>query len=234
VQQTTTDWVNTSQYTTWQLWMFGIGCALWAVDYVGVLIGLKREKFLEIPAAAVVANVAWEFVWGFFFVNSLGMLFTWGYRAWFFLDCFIVYHLMKVGAKQVRTPELKKYWVPVCAFGILAWALAIYFWVKMGYDTGVGATSGYVLNVLMSFLYITLLLNQPIQYFSTMVAWSKMLGTGILTVWNTTLPEINPFVITLGVVTFVLDMTYIVLVHRRKAEARAKSVGSAKLQTAAA
>jgi hypothetical protein len=224
-------WINTDQYSAVQLWMFAIGCALWAVDYVGVLIGLKREKFLEIPAAAVVANVAWEFVWGFFFVNSLGMLFTWGYRAWFFLDCFIVYHLLKVGGKQVRTPQLQQNWAAVCIFGIVAWAFGIYFFVKMGYDTGVGATSGYILNVMMSFLYITLLLNQPVQYFSTLVAWSKMLGTGILTLWNMMLPVTNPFVITLGIATFVLDVTYIALVHRRKAAAEK---GSARLQTVAA
>ena len=191
-------WFDTTEYTVAQLLLFGLGCFGWVVAYAGTLRMLAKNRFLEIPAAAVVANVAWEFVWGFLYANALGLFFTWGYRAWFFLDVFITYNLLKVGHKQLVTTALQKHFVPICIAAILAWGVGIYFFVQQGYDTGVGAVSGYILNVMMSWLYITLLLRHPVEWFSDLVAWSKMLGTGVLTVWNMTLDVLNPVVITLG------------------------------------
>jgi hypothetical protein len=222
-------WFNTTDYSVAQLVLFGLGCFGWVIAYAGVLRLLIRERFIEIPAAAVTANVAWEFVWGFFYPNALGIFFTWGYRAWFFLDLFITYNLFRVGAKQVETPALRRHFVPLCAAAVVAWAFAIYFFVGAGYDTGVGAVSGYVLNVMMSFLYITLLLRHPARYFSQLVAWSKMAGTGVLTVWNMMLPQLNAFVITLGIITFVLDVAYIALLRIRLGEVAAVAEASATL-----
>lgn len=213
---TETPWFNTAEYSVFQLVLFGLGCFGWVIAYVGVLRMLLRQGFIEIPAAAVTANVAWEFVWGFFYPNSLGLFFTWGYRAWFFLDVFIAYNLLRVGQKQIETPAIRRHFVPICIASIVAWAIGIYFFVDAGYDTGVGAVSGYILNVLMSWLYITLILRHPIAWFSETVAWSKMLGTGLLTVWNMMLPELNAFVITLGIVTLVLDIAYIAVLRNLK------------------
>jgi hypothetical protein len=218
-------WFNTEEFSVLQLVVFGIGCFGWVVAYLGTLQMLFRHRFLEIPAAAVCANVAWEFVWGFLYPNQLGLFFTWGYRAWFFLDVFITYNLFRYGVKQVDTPAIRKHFVPICAATILAWAVGIYFFVRQGYDTGVGAVSGYVLNVMMSWLYITLVLRHSVTWFSDVVAWSKMLGTAVLTVWNLTLPTLNGVVITLGVVTFILDVAYIALLIKLRREQRQAIAG---------
>jgi hypothetical protein len=206
-------WFNTDEYSVLQLVVFGLGCFGWVVAYAGTLQMLAKQRFLEIPAAAVCANVAWEFVWGFLYPNDLGHFFTWGYRAWFFLDVFITYNLFRVGVKQIDTPAIRKHFVPICAATILAWAVGIFFFVRQGYDTGVGAVSGYILNVMMSWLYITLLLRHPVGWFSDLVAWSKMLAT------------LNAVVITLGVVTFVLDVAYTVLLRQRRKEQKLAVAG---------
>jgi hypothetical protein len=213
-------WFNTTDYSVAQLLVFALGCLGWVVAYAAVLRLIVRERFVEIPAAAVTANVAWEFVWGFFYANELGLFFTWGYRIWFFLDLFIVYSLIRYGAKQVSTPALRRWFVPAALAAIPAWAVAIYFLVAEGYDTGVGAVSGYLLNVMMSFLYITLLLQHAPRYFSPVVAWSKMAGTAILTGWNMALPDPNGFVLTLGATTFALDVLYIAILRTRRAADR--------------
>jgi len=202
--------INTAKYTTPELLFFAAGGIAWALAYMGVLREIVRKQFVEIPATAVCANIAWEFVWGFLYPNELGRFFSWGYRAWFFFDLAIVYLLFRFGDKQVELPELKAVFKPACVFGIAAWAVGIYFFVGEGYDTGYGAISGYILNTMMSALYVVLILRHGhLVDFSLLVAWSKMLGTALLTVFNFVVQPGNPYLLLLCLLTLALDLVYI-------------------------
>ena len=210
----TTEWFNTSQYPVPLLILFGVGCFGWVVAYVAIVKSALRNQFLEIPAGAVVANIAWEFVWGFLYPNELGRFFSWGYRVWFFFDLGIVYMLFRFGDRQMGLPELKAIFRPACVFGIVAWAVGIYFFVGEGYDTGYGAISGYILNTMMSALYLVIILRHGHLYdFSLVVAWSKMLGTALLTVFNFIVQPHNPYLLLLCLLTLALDLVYIGLFY---------------------
>jgi hypothetical protein len=210
----TTEWFNTAQYPVPLLILFGVGCFGWVVAYVAIVRNALHSQFLEIPAGAVVANIAWEFVWGFLYPNELGRFFSWGYRIWFFFDLGIVYMLFRFGARQVELPELKAVFRPACVFGIVAWAVGIYFFVGEGYDTGYGAISGYILNTMMSALYVVIILRHGHLYeFSLVVAWSKMLGTALLTVFNFIVQPHNPYLLLLCLLTLALDLLYIGLFY---------------------
>ena len=223
-------WFNTADYSVPLLVLFGVGCVGWVVAYVAIVRNALRNRFLEIPAGAVVANIAWEFVWGFLYPNELGRAFSWGYRIWFFFDLAIVYLLFKYGHKQIgtgdettssgaapaadRLAELRAVFRPACAFGIAAWAVAIYFFVGECYDTGYGAISGYILNTMMSALYVVIILRHGRLYdFSLLVAWSKMLGTALLTVFNFVVQWTNPYLLFLCLMTLALDLLYIGLFY---------------------
>ena len=153
-------WLNTAKYSGPMLLLFGVGCFFWVVAYVGTLLTIRSRRYVEIPAAAVVANIAWEFVWGFVFQTDMGMLFQWGYRIWFFLDVFITWSLFRYGPQQIVNATLRRWFAPAAAFGIAAWTAMLYFFVKQNFDLPYGGTSGYILNVMMSALYI-ILLAQP-------------------------------------------------------------------------
>jgi len=210
----TTEWFNTAQYPVPLLILFGVGCFGWVVAYVAIVRNALHSQFLEIPAGAVVANIAWEFVWGFLYPNELGRFFSWGYRIWFFFDLGIVYMLFRFGERQVELPELKAVFRPACLFGIAAWAVGIYFFVGEGYDTGYGAISGYILNTMMSALYVVIILRHGQLYdFSLVVAWSKMLGTALLTVFNFIVQPHNPYLLLLCMLTLALDLLYIGLFY---------------------
>jgi hypothetical protein len=210
----TTEWFNTDQYPVPLLILFGVGCFGWVVAYVAIVKNALRNQFLEIPAGAVVANIAWEFVWGFLYPNELGRFFSWGYRIWFFFDLGIVYMLFRFGERQVELPELKAVFRPACVFGVLAWAVGIYFFVGEGYDTGYGAISGYILNTMMSALYVVIILRHGQLYdFSLVVAWSKMLGTALLTIFNFIVQSHNPYLLLLCLLTLALDLLYIGLFY---------------------
>lgn len=210
----TTEWFNTDTYPVPLLVLFGVGCFGWVVAYVAIVRNALRHRFLEIPAGAVVANIAWEFVWGFLYPNELGLFFSWGYRVWFFFDLAIVWLLFRHGDRQVELPELKAVFKPACVFGMAAWAVGIYFFVGEGYDTGYGAISGYILNTMMSALYVVLILRHgQLVDFSLVVAWSKMLGTALLTVFNFIVQPGNPYLLLLCLLTLALDLLYIAVFY---------------------
>jgi hypothetical protein len=226
-------WFNTSQYPVPLLILFAVGCFGWVVAYVAIVRNALRNHFLEIPAGAVVANIAWEFVWGFLYPNELGRFFSWGYRVWFVFDLAIVYLLFRFGTRQVELPELKAVFRPACVFGIAAWAIGIYFFVGEGYDTGYGAISGYVLNTMMSALYVVLILRHGhLQEFSLVVAWSKMLGTALLTVFNFIVQPGNPYLLLLCLLTLALDLLYIGLFYAVRSGRAAALVAAARDEVA--
>jgi hypothetical protein len=221
-------WLNRVDFTDFELMLFALGCVGWVIAYIGVALMLRRRKFVEIPAGAVAANIAWEFVWGFIYGSSMGKLFTVGYALWCMQDLYITYSVFKYGYKQVDNDGLQRWFKPVFVFGIVAWGIAIYYFIGDGYDTGYGAISGYILNVMMSALYITLLLRHDPHDFSRVVGWSKMLGTLLLSVFNVMVKGDNLFLMSLCAITLALDLAYLALLYaRRKGSAPATSVAGA-------
>lgn len=228
---TTQAWFNTVDYTVPQLVIFALGSVGWVIAYVATTATLIKKKFVEIPAGAVVANMAWEVVWGFIYGCDTGRAFTYGYALWAIQDVFITWGLFKYGSKQVANEYLKGWFKRACAFGIIAWFFAFYFFVGEGYDNGYGAISGYIINVMMSALYIDMVLQHDSGQFSMLVAWSKALGTGGFSVFNVMRHPEDRFLMALCLITAVLDTIYIVLLYRLRAR---KAMRSTAATTAAA
>jgi hypothetical protein len=211
------NWLNLQTYTPVELTLVGIGCAMWIVVYAIVVFHMFRKRYVEIAAAAVAANVAWEFVWGFLNTPDLGMLFTWMYRAGFLLDCIIVAALWMYGSKQISTPALRQIFRPALLFGIAAWLVATELFVRQGLDNAYGGVSGYIINVQLSALYIVLFAKEPLtKYFSYLVAWSKLIGTAFISLFNVLAASQNHFLMWLCALTFVLDVVYVVMFARRR------------------
>jgi Co/Zn/Cd efflux system component len=86
-----------------------------------------------------------------------------------------------------------------------------------------GATSAYIINVMMSAVYITLLQTHPERKFSLVIGWTKGLGTACFSLFMFMEPlrrygdealADKGFLLTLCVVTLVLDVVYVVMLHR--------------------
>lgn len=210
--------VNTTNYSVPQLILFGVAAAYWVWVYIVVIIDIRKYKFIGIPALAVCANIAWEFLWSFRFYTNMGALFEWGYRSWFVLDVFIFYSLLRYGKIQFSDPRLQKNFPLIIIFSTLCWIAGIYAFTTQ-YSDPVGAVSAYLVNTNMSAIYILLILKFPREKsLSISTAWHKMLGTALTSVfcfWA--FPDMH-FMLTLTVITFILDITYIRLVTRIKKE----------------
>lgn len=207
---------NLKDYTIADHVFFAVGCLLWVFTYIIVIRNIIKKQFVEIPLVAVCANFAWEFLWSFFFRTDMGELYVWGYRIWFFLDCFIVYGLFKYGVKQVVHPLFIKYYHIIVALCIASWGALLYYYIDK-WDapvTHMGANSGYILNVMMSALFITFFLryNQP-GSFSYLSGWFKGVGTILITIFCF-LHFTDGFLLSMCVITGILDIIYIYLLHK--------------------
>jgi hypothetical protein len=213
--------INLADYTVTQHIFFALGCLLWVFTYVIVIRGIRKNDFIDIPLIAVTANFAWEFLWSFVFITDMGSLYMWGYRIWFFLDCFIVFGLFRDGYKQIGIAALRDKSKLIIAFGIACWVLMLYYYIK-NYDFPVshnGVYSGYIINVMMSALYIPMLLRLgDSQQFSKWAGWLKGVGTLLISVFCV-LKYNDGFLLSMCAVTALLDAVYIYLVMRNKAVA---------------
>lgn len=213
--------INQHDYTNLELITFGTGCFLWVVVYFFTLRNIQRHQFVEIPIVTIWGNIVWEFLWSWVFVPDMGSLFMWGYRVWFFMDCFIVYGAIRYGKKQISIPILRQHVGLLTGLGILGWLPLLYYYIAV-YDaplSHMGAYSGYLLNILISALYITqaLRLNNW-TLFSYPAAWCKGIGTLLISVFCF-LHFTDPFLLSMCVVTAILDGVYIVLFTRQSTRA---------------
>jgi hypothetical protein len=202
---------NCIPYTWPELILFAGGCLMWVVAYGLIIYNARKLKLLDMAIAAGCSNFAWEFVWSFPFKTDMGWFLVWTYRAWFFLDIYIFWLLLKYGSSQVSAPLMKKYFKPLCV-GLLALFTLLYYWfVKEGHDTLIGANSAYIAQMFVSILSLTLLLNNPdLKGFSFNVAWLRTFGTGANTVFMFLHYRQNHFLHSMAATSFVIDMVFIV------------------------
>jgi len=208
--------INFEDYSTAGLLFNGVGCLFWVVAYVVLVWEIRKKKFVEMPAYVAGANIGWEFVWSFIYHPNTGLLYALSYQAAFLLDCFIFYSIIRYGTKQPMNPETKKHFTLFAIINFGFWILWSYFFRNEGYDTLIGANSGYIINVILSIQCVMLLFQtKDTGKFSMLLAWSRMLGTGLITVSMFIFyPESN-FIKLLGVSCLILDCTFIYVLWKR-------------------
>lgn len=208
-------WINTKDYTTTQLLWNGIGCLFWVVTYAALVREILIKKFVEMPFFIATGNIAWEFIWSFFYHPDTGKLFSLSYQGAFLLDVFIFCFILKYGYKQIMIPEIQKHFKLIAFALLVMWIPLNYFFVKQGFDTPIGANSGYILNLIISLLYPILLLRSDANYFSETVAWCKFIGTGCISVSMFLIYPTNYLVQTLAISCFILDLFYAIILKRK-------------------
>ena len=216
-------WINTKDYSTATLIWNGTGCVFWLITYAAMIRNIIKKKFVEMPFLIAAGNIAWEFVWSFCWHPTTGRFYALSYQGCFFLDCYIFAMMFKYGHKQIEIPLMKKYFKLILVGLAVIWLPLNYFYVAQGYDTPVGANSGYILSLFISLLYPVLLLRTDVSYFSPTVAWAKWIGTGCVTVSMFLMYPTNYFVQILGGACFILDFCFGILLTRKLKELKSSA-----------
>ena len=214
---TSSMWINTDVYTPIQLFFYLGGFLLWGIGYVLVIVRVVRTRFVEVPIFAVCGNVTWEFLWGFYFANDMGLLLTWFYRLGALLDVYILVSVFRYGRKQLISEPVEKHFAPMVVGALIIWAALYVAFQRQGYDLPLGSNSAYLVNLVMSILYILLVLNlRDSKLLSIPIGWLKGLGTGMVTVFVFLAYPENLFVQVISIIVGVLDAIYMVLLYRRQ------------------
>jgi len=216
--------INLKDYTPLEHIFFIIGCVAWVIIYVNVIRRMHTVRYIEIPIMAVCANISWEFIWSFLFETNMGSLYVWGYRLWFFLDCYILYGLLKYGSKQLVQEAFRKHFHLIVGVLLACWSFMLYFYIKI-YDypiSHMGAFSGYIINWMMSMLFITLFLRTADKsLFSLTNNWLKFIGNLAISTFCF-LKFDDWFLFSVIIVNTMLDILYLVIqLNSKKQVARA-------------
>jgi hypothetical protein len=215
-------WLNIENYTVLQLVLFGTGALLWIVNYIFIIRNIIKHKFVEMPASVLCANVAWEFLWSWIFVPDMGFAIGLGYKMWFVLDVYIVWNFYRFGYKQVSA-SVVPYYKLLFTFALAAWVLCLYFFIDQKMDNPIGANSAYIINILISSLYIFLYLRiEDKTLFSITTAWTKWVGTGFISAMCMLRWPENHWLLAMCAACFLMDMFYMYLVVKGKKVLREK------------
>lgn len=213
---------NCVPYSWLQLGLFAGGCLLWVAAYAILIRNIRRDKFVEMATVAACSNFAWEFLWAFRFFTDMGYFLVLTYRAWFFLDIFIFWLMLKHGGGQVEIPFFKRHFQAACALTTVAFGLMYYFFTQEGHDTFIGANSAYIAQMFISSLCLLMILKAPsVALFSLPIGWLRSVGTGMNTVFMLLHYPSNHFLHTLALTSLVLDGCYLWVFWRRRRESAA-------------
>ncbi len=200
-----------------------IGNIAWIAVYIILIFHARKNQFIEIPIFIITGDLVWEGLYGFVFPYdpTLNPIIQWGVRIWFLIDCVNMYFAVKYAKNEISTPLILQYIKPITLALMIFWG--VFVWVIA--DAGMGETamttnddlireamSAYLLNIVISIIYLyqyLRLYNQRV--FLPSVAWLKMLGTAFTTVAVFFNAPFNLFLFTMGVLVFVGDIAYLIL-----------------------
>lgn len=204
-------WLNLVDYTPLQLWLFGIGAAFWVLSYVYIARTIVKHKFVEMPAGVLCANITWEFLWAFVFTQNMGEVIGIGYKLWFFFDVYVVWNFYKYGQKQMH-PSMAPYYKWVFTFAAIGWLIVQYFFIKQGFDNPIGANSAYIINILISSLYVFMFLRlEDKSVLSFTAGWARGAGTGLISVMCFLKWPDNYWLLTMCAICLIIDIFYVFL-----------------------
>jgi hypothetical protein len=208
-------------YSHWETFWYVGGFVVWAPAYIAIVIIAVRKRRLEIPVIAVTANVTWEFLWGFVFGQNMGPGLQWVYRGACILDLLILLAVFRLGHTQSLAPIYTRYFNLVVVALLAGWIAFYWSLHSSHFDLPLGSMSAYLDNILMSGLYIWFVMTRSDpRDLSFTVAWSKGLGTGMVSVFVFMEYPDNAFIKTLAVMVGMLDFVYLVSLAVRLRQCR--------------
>lgn len=211
------DLLNTAGYTSMQLGLLAFGHAAWAVLYLMVLRNIRKHGVVEIPAASVAANFAYVTIWGLLNKTDLGALFVWLGRGGFILELAVFAYVLLNGAKHIRIPEIQRWFKPGMLLSYACWLAMISMFARQNYELPTGLLSGFIVSLVMSTMYVVVELSDiDANQYSLVAGWAKLIGNASASAFCLMVYPANHFLLTLCVITLVLDLAYLALFRQRR------------------
>lgn len=216
-----------------------VGYALWLVAYILVIRQGHRDRTYAIPLVPICLNFAWEFMDSWVLPDQV-LFWKWVDRAWFLLDVAILWQLLRYGRKEMRIPELQRFFYPIVAVTLLLAFWGQYTFVTTFHDS-LGFIAAFAINTVMSVLFpFFYFARRDLRGLSWGAAWCKLFGTALASIQCVFLfPIIHPlekvpytdlspdsFFYFMFLTIFAFDCVYVGLLWRaRRAAAAGRPIG---------
>jgi hypothetical protein len=212
----------------------------WGLAYYFIAVQNRREQTYGIPLVNICLNFSWEFLFAWQIIAPLPVLIDYGDKLWFFVDCVLVWQLYRYGRRDQKNPWVAKHFTLITTLTLGACVSGMYLFCLYFNDV-LGVAASFMINLLMSVLFINLLFSRPtLRGISLAAAWCKWAGTAagavFCTIWwplqfqdgRLVTPPFTPepaddyrFMTYLYVTIFIVDLLYIYLIIQRRKELRA-------------
>lgn len=188
----------------------------WTMVYVLIIYRSVKDKTYGMPFTALALNISWEFVYGFMLIPSKIGIQTFVNRVWFLLDAVILTTYILYGKKEWKSKELSWLFFPHLLFVLATSGLLIYF-MYFDFKEQSITYSAFLINVVISALFISMLRNRnSLIGQSVGIAFFKFTGT--LAASLILLDGFSIFLQLLGLICFILDVVYLLLVINKYKE----------------
>ena len=186
----------------------------WTIVYLAIIYRGFKDKTYGMPFFALALNITWEFLFSFLFGGELSLQLVINI-AWFFFDVVILYTYFRFGREEFPESVDSKWFVPWSAW-ILAVGFITQYFTVLEFPGLPGAMySAFVINLVMSILFIGMLVRRDsVEGQSMGVAVFKWLGTAAPTLLFYLVSGSN-LVLVLGVLIFVFDLIYIAMLYQK-------------------
>lgn len=197
------------------------GQLLWIVTYILIIrIGFKHRSY-GMPLVALCMNITWEFIHTILSppTNTIVHVI---FIAWLSLDAVILFQLFKYGREEQTNVELRRYFNIIVVLVLIA-AFNGHLQFERYFNEPGGGAEAYLMNLVMSGLFIHMYFSRPNgRALSYAAAWTKLFGTALQGAGMQVKAiaghniEAYAFVTYLMVVIFILDMSFVLLLHGRR------------------
>jgi hypothetical protein len=192
---------------TEQLLAFGVAF-FWTITYILIIYKGFRDRTCGMPIAALCANITWEFLFSFVMpFHPLQQVIT---LVWFLLDCIILFQFFHYSKGTYPTWHTK----PI-VLSLLVIAILLHYGMAIEFHDHEGKYSAFAINLMMSILFIKMVMKQDLIGQSIYIAYFKMVGTLCASIWCYSLYPHSILLNTMYILTFILDVIYIMLVHNK-------------------
>jgi hypothetical protein len=207
----------------------------WTVVYVeAIRIGLTQRTY-ALPVAALALNLAWESIYAVWGLTTEPGLQAYVNLVWLLADLVIVGTFVRYGRGEFPA-AVPRSWFIGGAVGLFAAAYVVQWAFVVEFDYAQAARySAFLQNLLMSGLLIAVFLARRGSRGQSMtIAVAKCVGTAAPTIVFG-VDEHSAFILTLGLLCFVVDVCYIGLLawsHRHPAALAGGTVAGAVARAA--
>lgn len=199
---------------------------LWSATYCFLIYKAIKDKRMAMPIWALAMNFTWECFYFFVFKDAPSKIIA---GIWAVLDSVLLTLLLKYN-KRYFPSNLRNLFYPLVVIA-LATCLAMQFALYFGTESGM-LYSGYMDCLIMSILFsFSLFERVPLGYKETIrghdlyAASCKMLGTACVTIQFGILGDtVNMFILITGILCFLFDVLYIVVLSIFTYKAKEKSL----------